>query len=207
MSSNDRMQQLVDEAPAQNRRAELAFDLVHVVARLEHAEMIDAYVLGRPMPFSSSALTSEPSLNRGGGCVNFCSGVMLFQLQRLAFPQHRQHAVLCVFVDSAGGLRLARLFRSARSPQPPSCPDVDREPARKLRHRALGAEQIVGCEDVDRGVIEERRHHLGADKAIPDQPVEVVLVLRQVRADRVPGGTPSTLAGWLRARPGPSPSL
>ena len=27
------------------------------------------------MPFSSRNLTSEASLNRGGGCVAFCSGV------------------------------------------------------------------------------------------------------------------------------------
>ena len=30
------------------------------------------YVDGRPMPFSSSALTSVASVYRGGGCVKFC---------------------------------------------------------------------------------------------------------------------------------------
>ena len=36
--------------------------------------MIDAYVDGRPMPLSSSSLTSDASENRGGGCVKCCSG-------------------------------------------------------------------------------------------------------------------------------------
>src|SRR5215207_5384170 len=35
--------------------------------------MISAYVEGRPMPRFSSSRTSEPSLKRAGGCVNFCS--------------------------------------------------------------------------------------------------------------------------------------
>ena len=36
--------------------------------------MIDAYVDGRPMPSSSSVLTSDASEKRGGGCVKCCSG-------------------------------------------------------------------------------------------------------------------------------------
>ena len=44
--------------------------------------MIEAYVLGRPMPFSSSSLTSVASVKRGGGCVNFCSGRRAFSSSR-----------------------------------------------------------------------------------------------------------------------------
>jgi hypothetical protein len=36
--------------------------------------MIDAYVEGRPIPRSSSALTSDGSVNRGGGLVVWPSG-------------------------------------------------------------------------------------------------------------------------------------
>ena len=32
-------------------------------------------MLGRPIPFSSSSLTRVASVNRGGGWVNFCSGI------------------------------------------------------------------------------------------------------------------------------------
>ena len=34
------------------------------------------------MPFSSSSLTSVASLNRGGGCVNFCSGRISWSVNR-----------------------------------------------------------------------------------------------------------------------------
>ena len=40
--------------------------------------MIDAYVEGRPIPFSSSVFTRLASLYRGGGSVNFCCGSSLF---------------------------------------------------------------------------------------------------------------------------------
>ena len=45
--------------------------------------MIDAYVEGRPIPSSSSVLTSEASVNRGGGCVKCCSGSDLEHAQEL----------------------------------------------------------------------------------------------------------------------------
>ena len=38
--------------------------------------MIGAYVLGRPMPSFSRALTSEASVYRAGGLVKCCSGRM-----------------------------------------------------------------------------------------------------------------------------------
>ena len=38
--------------------------------------MIEAYVLGRPMPSFSRALTSEASVYRAGGLVKCCSGRM-----------------------------------------------------------------------------------------------------------------------------------
>ena len=37
--------------------------------------MIEAYVLGRPMPISSSVRISEASLNRAGACVTCSFGV------------------------------------------------------------------------------------------------------------------------------------
>ncbi len=40
--------------------------------------MIDAYVDGRPIPRSSSSFTRDASLYRGGGSVEFCSGIVRF---------------------------------------------------------------------------------------------------------------------------------
>ena len=48
--------------------------------------MIDAYVLGRPMPRRSSSFTSDASLNRGGGCVKCCVGASFDGGRRVCLP-------------------------------------------------------------------------------------------------------------------------
>ena len=53
-------------------------------------DMIAAYVDGRPMPRSSSSLTSDASENRGGGCVKCCSGRTLSSVDRVADLERRQ---------------------------------------------------------------------------------------------------------------------
>src|ERR1700752_1912202 len=45
-------------------------------SRSTSVEMIEAYVEGRPIPSSSSSFTSVASLNRGGGSVKCCSGLI-----------------------------------------------------------------------------------------------------------------------------------
>src|SRR5689334_924531 len=51
-----------------NRRASIS-----TYSRSCNVEMIVAYVEGRPMPYSSSALTSDASEYLGGGSVKCCS--------------------------------------------------------------------------------------------------------------------------------------
>ena len=56
--------------------------------------MIDAYVLGRPMPRSSSALVSAASLKRAGGWVVWPLAFELDALERFADRHARQHLFL-----------------------------------------------------------------------------------------------------------------
>ena len=43
-------------------------------------DIVGAYVLGRPMPFSSNAFTKFASVNLAGGSVKCCSGERFFKL-------------------------------------------------------------------------------------------------------------------------------
>ena len=53
-------------------------------------EMVAAYVDGRPMPCSSSALMSVASVKRGGGSVKCWVGVTSATVVTLALGQGRQ---------------------------------------------------------------------------------------------------------------------
>ena len=57
-------------------------------------EMIEAYVDGRPMPYSSSAFTSEASEKRGGGSVKCWSPCRFSERHHVAFLHRRQDAVV-----------------------------------------------------------------------------------------------------------------
>ena len=56
--------------------------------------MIEAYVLGRPMPRSSRAAVSEASLNRAGGCVVWSLAISSRQVDRVAHFHRRQNPLL-----------------------------------------------------------------------------------------------------------------
>jgi len=61
--------------------------------------MIDAYVDGRPMPFSSSSLMSVACEKRGGGCVKCWSGVTLRSFRRS--PRRARQLLLVASVDAS----------------------------------------------------------------------------------------------------------
>ena len=102
MSSNDRMQQLVDEPPAENRRPEPAFDLVHVVARLQHAD--DRRVGARPADaVLFERLDERPFVEARRRLRELLLGRDALHVERLPFGQHRQHAARRLVVRVAGG--------------------------------------------------------------------------------------------------------
>ena len=181
------MQQLVDEPAAENRRPEPALDLVHVVARLQHAD--DRRVGARP-----------------------ADAVLFERLDQRPFVEARRRLRELLLRRDARAPRASALRVStgstplAGSSSASACPAsgcgagrsvplallgfgralaVDGQPAGELRHRALGAEQVVARGDVDRRVVEHRRHHLRRDEAVPDQAIEVELIGRQMRAHRL----------------------
>jgi hypothetical protein len=96
-----RMQQLVHEAAPENRRPELALDLVHVIARLQHrndrrvgARTADAVFFER---FHQRSFVEARRRLR-----ELLLGLQLLQFQRLPFRQDRQHARLRRLVVSLG---------------------------------------------------------------------------------------------------------
>ena len=129
------------------------------------------------MPFSSSSFTSVASVNRGGGCVNFCSGrsVLSSSLSPSASGGSTPDgALVVVLVLLRLGLVLGRRLHA-----------VGGLPARELRHRALDAEQVARPRlgDVDRRLVEGRRRHLRGHEPVPDEAVNRVLLRGQKRPD------------------------
>ena len=131
---------------------------------------MEAYVDGPPDAVRFQALHESRFVvaRRRFGEVLF--GLDGLEPQHLAFGHGRQAVLhlLVVFV------RLVLAFL------------VDLEEAVELRHAAGGAEHILHavlapCRNVDGGLVEERRHHLGGHETIPDQPVELHLVFGRIR--------------------------
>ena len=83
---------------------------------------------GRPMPCSSSALTSEASEKRGGGSVKCCSPCRPSSLTSVAFLHRRQHVVVVV----VGGAVVATFL-------------VDRDEAGLHQRRAVGAQHVCAA--------------------------------------------------------------
>ena len=101
-------------------------------------------------------------VKRGGGWVKCCSGVIPSSRSRSPSTRSRQRALLVV---ALGGVVVAAL-------------GVDAHEAVELDDLAGGAEDRILGGDVDRGLLETRRRHLAGDEAVPDQGVELELVLR-----------------------------
>ncbi len=119
------------------------------------------------MPFSSSSRTREASEKRGGGWVNFCSGLSeKFQDLPLA----------------DGGQKLAEAVLLAVVLLPLRIDDGE---SGKLHHRSLRPEEAVRGGDVHRGLVENGRVHLAGEEAVPDELVEAELVGCQERFDRL----------------------
>ena len=91
MSSNAGLEQLLDEHHAEHRRLEAAFDLVDVVARLDHAD--DRRVRARP----ADAVLFHRLHERRFAVAwrrlrELLLGLQLLQLQTIALGERRQHA-------------------------------------------------------------------------------------------------------------------
>ena len=84
-----------------------ALPFLKTYSRARIVSMIEAYVLGRPMPISSSARVSEASLNRAGGCVVWLLGSSSRHVQRLA--DRRRSGSTRVLVGQFG-LRIVAAF-------------------------------------------------------------------------------------------------
>ncbi len=126
------------------------------------------------MPFSSSSLTSVASEYRGRRLRELLLRTELLHVELLPLRQRRQHTRHAVLVAVGRLLRgLARRLHGLA---------VGGEPARELRHRALHAERVVGRLDVDRRLVGRGGRHLRGHEPVPDEPVERVLIRRQIRA-------------------------
>ena len=128
------------------------------------------------MPRSSSSLTSEASLKRGGGSVKCCSGLSASRRRRLALFERRQLVLERLVFLVLGVLGFF----------------VDLEEAFELQHRSGDAE-VVACGalrcqpqpwdagvDIDRGLVEDGGGHLAGDEALPDELVNLELIVLQV---------------------------
>ena len=134
--------------------------------------MIDAYVDGRPMPRSSSALTRLASVYRAGGLVSWPCGSRLDACSAWPTVSARQPPLL-VLLARLVAARLVRL-----------------QEARERDDRAARAEgrgPLVGRRraELDRDRLAARVLHLRRDRPLEDQVVERVLVARQLAAQLV----------------------
>ena len=95
---------------------------------------------------------------------------------------------------------------------------IDGEEAVELHDRAGGAEEIsLARRDIDRRLIEDRRHHLRGDEALPDEAIERELIFVKITRERFgrarDGGRADRFVRVLRAflraivdRPSPADS-
>ena len=142
--------------------------------------MIEAYVLGRPMPRSSSAAVSAASLNRAGGCVVWPLAFKLAAVQRFADRHRRQHPLLIGQL----GLRIVGAF------------DVGPQVAGKVDRLAADLKHGAVALDRDRDRPAAGIGHLAGDRPLPDQVEEPELVGRQAASLSASGSS----NGWPAGR-------
>ena len=170
----------------------------------EHRGRKSALVLGDVLPVdnrgddrsvgggASDALFFQLLHQRGVGVARRRLGKMLFgaqgfKTQDFALGDERQQSLvrvrLGIFVVLGSHL-------------------VHGQVAIELLHRAGGAKRVIARRDVDRRLVEHRRHHLRSDKPLPDELVQLEQVLAQERfhiRGRARGvGRPDGFVGFLR---------
>src|SRR5256712_635076 len=180
------LRQQVADDDAERGWLEPAFNLVHVVAILQHAD--DRRVRARAADAVLFQFLDQCGLGESRRRLReLLLGTQRLQLEPIAFGQLRQDARDAVFVFplalerrlSRSGVLAFPWLRLARREA------VGRHPAGELRHGALDTEHVVAGRDVDRCFIERRGIHLRRDEAIPDQPVKGVLIRREKRLHRL----------------------
>ena len=120
-------------------------------------EIVAAYVDGRPIPCSSSALMSVASVKRGGGSVKCWVGVTSSTV--VAAPSARSGSrALASSSSSADGVVAAL--------------GVDAEKPSKRTLVARRPQLVAAVGELDRRRLELLRRHLRRERALPDQPVE-----------------------------------
>ena len=127
--------------------------------------MIEAYVLGRPMPSASSVRISVASVNRAGGCVSCEMASSSRQASSSPVAQGRQGRFLVV------ERRFGIVDPFDVRPEEPGKFDV---PAR-------GAELGVPGGDRRRLKAQPRLGHLRGDGPLPDQRIERQLAAREAQ--------------------------
>ena len=121
-----------------------------------------AYVLGRPIPFSSSSFTSVASVKQGGGCVKCCSGLSSRSLR--ISPSVKGGSCLGPSAFAVGSFSdLGPFLRGVVVP----AFFVDREKTVELQHRATSAQHVAPRLDLGDGLVEDRWRHLRGDEAVP----------------------------------------
>ena len=149
MSSNTGCKQLVDQPASENRRPELAFDLVDVLARLQHRD--DRRVGARPADAVLLERLDERSFVEARRRLReLLLGLDLLRLERLPFasaPAARRSTASSSLSAAPGAGCDGCSVRSLSSASLDLCA-VDGQPAGELRHRSLGAEDVVARGDV-----------------------------------------------------------
>src|SRR5207237_1235798 len=113
--------------------------------RSTSVEIVGAYVDGRPIPNSSSVLTSDASVKRGGGCVKCCDASSPSSFS--ASPGWTSGSGAISFSGSSLDSKYARRNPSKRTRRPLARvrgPEFLRDDLTRLVERALGHVKRVG---------------------------------------------------------------
>ena len=89
-------------------------------------------------------------------------GADFIEPQKLAFGHTRQRlafALVVLFVVFAIGIRRGQLIHA--------------QVAVEFLDRAGRAEGVIASQNIDRGLVEDRRKHLRSDEPLPDQLIEL----------------------------------
>src|SRR6516164_8170185 len=195
--------QQVRNHPAERRRLETAFNLVDVLAILEHRN--DRRVGARPADAVLFELLHERGLGESCGRLReLLFGSERLQLEHISLGKGRQHAGgsirrgvffgVTITIAIATGLAIERRFarltpgaRLARTELHRLGPcrragheTINRHPAGEFRDGALHAEHVLAGGHVDDGFVKRRWRHLRRDESVPDQAIERELIRREI---------------------------